>query len=193
MMTSRSEYRLLLRQDNSDERLTPIGRRAGLVSDEQYAFYLKKKDLIDSEKSRLENTYISKETASNFLEKNGKDAAKSGVSLADLIRRPDFDYDSILELDDDRPNLPKTVILSASTDIKYAGYVKRQINEVKKYEKIESKRIPNDISYNEIKGLRLEAAQKLEKLKPLTIGQASRISGVNPADISVLLIYLGIK
>ena len=193
MMTSRSEYRLLLRQDNSDERLTPIGRRAGLVSDRQFAAYLEKKQLIDSEKERLENTYLSKDKATEFLTRYGKDPAKSGVSLADMIRRPDFDYDTIAELDENRPALSKKVILTATTDIKYAGYVKRQLNEVKKYEKIESKKLPQDLDYKNIKGLRIEAAQKLEKIKPLTVGQASRISGVNPADISVLLIYLGIK
>jgi len=193
MMTSRSEYRLLLRQDNADERLTPIGRRAGLVSDDQYAKFLAKKEEIAKEKERLETTYISKEKATDFLVNKGQDPAKSGVSLADLIRRPDFDYDQIAELDVDRPSLPKDVILTASTDIKYAGYVKRQLAEVKKYEKIESKPLPRDLDYLNIKGLRIEAAQKLDKLKPLTVGQASRISGVNPADISVLLIYLGIK
>ena len=193
MMTSRSEYRLLLRQDNSDQRLTPIGRNAGLVSDAQYEAFLDKQNMINAEKERLENTYISKEKASEFLVKYGKDPAKSGVSLADMLRRPDFDYDIISELDDSRPRLPKNVILTASTDIKYAGYVKRQLNEVKKYEKIESRSLPTDINYLEIKGLRIEAAQKLDKIRPMTIGQASRISGVNPADISVLLIYLGIK
>ena len=193
MMTSRSEYRLLLRQDNSDERLTPIGRRAGLVSDEQYAKYLQKKQLIEAEKERLESTYLSKDKATEFLVRYGKDPAKSGVSLADMLRRPDFDYDIIAELDVNRPVLPKNVILTASTDIKYAGYVKRQLDEVKKYEKIESKRLPQDLDYLNIKGLRIEAAQKLDKIKPMTVGQASRISGVNPADISVLLIYLGIK
>ena len=193
MMTSRSEYRLLLRQDNSDERLTPIGRRAGLVSDRQFTAYLVKKQLIEAEKERLESTYLSKDKATEFLTRYGKDPAKSGVSLADMIRRPDFDYDTIAELDENRPELSKKVILTATTDIKYAGYVKRQLNEVKKYEKIESKKLPHDLDYKNIKGLRIEAAQKLEKIKPLTIGQASRISGVNPADISVLLIYLGIK
>jgi tRNA uridine 5-carboxymethylaminomethyl modification enzyme len=193
MMTSRSEYRLLLRQDNSDARLTPIGRKAGRVSDAQFKVFSNKQNMIEAEKERLENTYISKERATEFLAKYGKDAAKSGVSLADMIRRPDFDYETIAELDDSRPELPKSVILTASTDIKYAGYVKRQLNEVKKYEKIESKSLPSDINYREIKGLRIEAAQKLDKIRPMTIGQASRISGVNPADISVLLIYLGIK
>ena len=193
MMTSRSEYRLLLRQDNADQRLTPIGRRAGLVSDEQFEFYINKQKQIEEEKQRLEITHISKEKATNFLEKHGKEPAKSGVSLADLIRRPDFDYNSISELDVDRPKLSKTVILSAETDIKYAGYVKRQLIEVKRYEKLETKALPKDLDYLNIKGLRIEAAQKLDKIRPLTFGQASRISGVNPADISVLLIYLGIK
>lgn len=193
MMTSRSEYRLLLRQDNADERLTPIGRRAGLVSDKQYEKFLAKRNAIAKEKERLETTYISKEKATEFLVNKGQDPAKSGVSLADLIRRPDFDYDQIAELDIDRPILPKDVVLTASTDIKYAGYVKRQLAEVKKYEKIEAKPLPRDLEYLGIKGLRIEAAQKLDKIRPLTVGQASRISGVNPADISVLLIYLGIK
>jgi tRNA uridine 5-carboxymethylaminomethyl modification enzyme len=193
MMTSRSEYRLLLRQDNADKRLTPIGRRAGLVSDEQFEAYNHKQQMINDEKERLENTYISKERATEFLTRHKKDAAKSGVSLADLIRRPDFDYESIKELDDQRPDVPQNVVLSASTDIKYAGYIKRQLNEVQKYRRIEEKRLPSDLDYMRIKGLRIEAAQKLSKIKPITVGQASRISGVNPADISVLLIYLGIK
>ncbi len=193
MMTSRSEYRLLLRQDNADQRLTPIGRRAGLVSDEQYEFFTYKQKQIDDEKQRLENTHISKEKATLFLGKHEKEPAKSGVSLADLIRRPDFDYNSICELDISRPDLPKSVIIAAETDIKYAGYVKRQLTEVRRYEKLETKSLPKELDYLNIKGLRIEAAQKLDKIRPLTIGQASRISGVNPADVSVLLIYLGIK
>ena len=193
MMTSRSEYRLLLRQDNSDARLTPIGHRAGLVSDAQFEHFTKKQALIEAEKERLETTYISKEKATEFLVSKGLDAAKSGVSLADLLRRPDLNYDLIACVDEDRPHLTSDVVLTASTDIKYAGYVKRQLAEVQKYEKLESKQLPPDIDYKSVKGLRLEAAQKLDKIKPLTIGQASRISGVNPADISVLLIYLGIK
>ena len=193
MMTSRSEYRLLLRQDNADERLTEIGRRVGLVGDDQYNFYLTKQNAIKSEIERLENTYISKDLATDFLVRFGKDPAKSGVSLADLIRRPDFSYDLIAELDPDRPNLTKDVILTVETNIKYSGYVKKQMLEVKKYEKLESKLLPSDVDYAEIKGLRIEAAQKLNKFRPQTIGQASRISGVNPADISVLLIYLGVK
>lgn len=193
MMTSRSEYRLLLRQDNSDMRLTPIGRAAGLVSDEQYSRFLQRKEQIEKEKDRLEKTYISKEKASDFLEKHGKDAAKSGVSLADLIRRPDFDYWQIAELDESRPELDRSVILTATTDIKYAGYEKRQLSEVEKRVKLDKKQLSPDIDYLSIKGLRTEAAQKLNAIKPLTIGQASAISGVNPADISVLLIYLSVK
>ena len=193
MMTSRSEYRLLLRQDNSDERLTPIGIKAGLVSEEQKEFFEAKQRLIAEETERLENTYISKEKATKFLRKNGLDAAKSGVSLADLLRRPEFDYRSIEKVDVNRPKLPIFISSTASTNIKYAGYVKKQLLEVKKQEKLESKTLPSSINYLEIKGLRIEAAQKLEKIKPLTVGQASRISGVSPADISVLLVYLGIR
>lgn len=193
MMTSRSEYRLLLRQDNADSRLTEIGRRAGLVKDAQMAHYEAKQKAISKEIERLERTHISKDTASTFLSDQGKDPAKSGVSLADLIRRPDFDYDTIACLDKERQVLPKEVVLSVNTEIKYAGYAKKQLAEVKKYEKLESKPLSIDLDYLSIKGLRIEAAQKLDKFKPLTIGQASRISGVNPADISVLLIYLGIK
>ena len=193
MMTSRSEYRLLLRQDNADMRLTPLGRTAGLVGDSQYEHFLSKQALIESEKERLENTYISREKATEFLEKNGKEPAKSGLSLADLLRRPDFDYGMMSEIDESRIPLPKEVILTASTDIKYAGYVKKQLTEVKKYEKFEKRALSPDLDYLSIRGLRIEAAQKLSKIKPLTIGQASRISGVNPADISVLLVYLGIR
>ncbi len=193
MMTSRSEYRLLLRQDNADVRLTPLGYRAGLVGEEQYAYFTKKQAEINKETERLESTYISKELASRFLTARGAEPAKSGVSLADLIRRPDFDYETIEELDQNRPDLPKMIYSTAATNIKYAGYVKRQLAEVKRYEKLESKALSPTLDYLSIKGLRIEAAQKLDKVKPLTLGQASRISGVNPADISVLLVYLGIK
>ncbi len=193
MMTSRSEYRLLLRQDNSDSRLTPIGRRAGLVNDEQFKFFERKQVLIAQETERLEATHLSRNHATEFLTKHGDEPAKSGVSLADLLRRPGFDYDLISEVDKERPCLPSEVTLTASTNIKYAGYVKKQLTEVKKQEKLETKALPYDTDYLSIKGLRIEAAQKLSKIKPLTIGQASRISGVSPADISVLLVYLGIK
>ena len=193
MMTSRSEYRLLLRQDNVDARLTPIAIRSGLVSKAQKEAFESKMALVDAEKERLENTRISKEKASEFLIKQGQDAAKSGVSMADLLRRPEIDYDTIAEVDINRPKLPKSVSLTASTDIKYAGYVKRQLSEVAKLARLETKSLSPEIDYTKILGLRLEAAQKLNNIKPLTIGQASRISGVSPADISVLLIYLGIR
>ncbi len=193
MMTSRSEYRLLLRQDNTDARLTPIAIRCGLVSDAQKDAFETKMALVEAEKERLENTRISKEKATEFLIKQGMDGAKSGVSMADLLRRPDLDYDKIAEVDINRPKLPKSVSLTASTDIKYAGYVKRQLGEVAKLSRLEAKALSPDLDYTKILGLRLEAAQKLNNIKPLTIGQASRISGVSPADISVLLIYLGIR
>lgn len=193
MMTSRSEYRLLLRQDNADIRLTPIGRHVGLVSDGQYEAFLERKELIEQEKERLENTFISKEMASEFLTGHGLEPSKSGVSLASLLRRPEFDYDSIRELDADRTALPRSVCLTASTDIKYAGYEKRQLAEVEKRAKLERRRLSADIDYLSIRGLRLEAAQKLDEIRPLTVGQAAAISGVNPADISVLLIYLGLR
>ena len=193
MMTSRSEYRLLLRQDNADFRLTPIGRCVGLVSDEQYSHYVARREMIDSEVERLETTYVSKECASELLVSMGKEEAKSGVSLADFLRRPDFNYAVIASIDAGRKALPRSIVLSVETEIKYAGYVKKQLAEVKKYEKLESKAIPADINYFAVRGLRIEAAQKLDRIKPLTFGQASRISGVNPADISVLLVYFGIK
>ena len=193
MMTSRSEYRLLLRQDNTDARLTPIAIRCGLISDAQKEAFETKMALVEAEKERLENTRISKEKATEFLIKQGMDGAKSGVSMADLLRRPDLDYDKIAEVDTKRPKLPKSVSLTASTDIKYAGYVKRQLGEVAKLSRLEAKALSPELDYTKILGLRLEAAQKLNNIKPLTIGQASRISGVSPADISVLLIYLGIR
>jgi len=193
MMTSRSEYRLLLRQDNADTRLTPIGRSSGLVSDAQFDRFINKQTKIKAEMARLENTHVSKDAATELLASLGKDPAKSGASLADLLRRPDFDYETIAILDKTRPELPRDIIYCSTTEIKYAGYVKRQLAEVKRYERLEAKALPCDINYFEVKGLRIEAAQKLDKIKPLTFGQASRISGVNPADISVLLVYLGIK
>ena len=193
MMTSRSEYRLLLRQDNVDARLTPIAMRCGLISEAQIKAFEEKMALVEAEKERLESTRMSKEKATEFLVKQGKDPAKSGVSLADLLRRPEIDYDTITEVDTNRPSLPRSVTLTASTDIKYAGYVKRQLSEVAKLARLETKALSPDLDYTKILGLRLEAAQKLNQIKPLTIGQASRISGVSPADISVLLIYLGIR
>ncbi len=193
MMTSRSEYRLLLRQDNADARLTPKGYAAGLISEEQYASFLKKQDLIQQEILRLQQTHGSPELFNPFLERRGMAPLHSGASLADLLRRPDVTYEMLAEVDCDRPSLPLRVIMTVEVTIKYEGYIKRQLREVERHERLETKRLPDGLDYASIKGLRLEAAQKLAKIRPATVGQASRISGVNPADISVLLIYLGMK
>ena len=190
MMTSRSEYRLLLRQDNADARLTPKGYAAGLISEERYAEFLAKQAAIESEIERLNTTHYSPEHCNPFLIREGLTPLQSGASLADLLRRPQISYAALAEIDDCRPALPLRVINTVEVTIKYEGYVKRQINEVARHERLEKKRLPEDIDYMLVKGLRIEAAQKLQKLRPLTIGQASRISGVNPADVSVLLIYL---
>ncbi|MBE6530001.1 MAG: tRNA uridine-5-carboxymethylaminomethyl(34) synthesis enzyme MnmG [Ruminococcaceae bacterium] len=192
MMTSRSEYRLLLRQDNADARLTPIGYKAGLVSKKQYEIFLQKQERIATEKTRLESTYVSPESANDFLESIEETALKSGASLADLLRRPAVTYEKLKEIDLQRPNLARIERMTVENDIKYAGYVTRQTAEIARQHKLEEKKLPPDLCYRDINGLRIEAAQKLEKIRPLTVGQASRISGVNPADISVLLIYLGL-
>lgn len=193
MMTSRAEYRLLLRQDNADARLTKKGYDAGLVSEEQYQKYLKKQALVDAEIERLNTTYISPLVLNPFLQKLGLPEINGGFSLADLLRRPELTYESIAPLDKKRPKMPPRVVTTVEVSVKYEGYIKRQIAEVERHAKLEVKTLPEDIDYKQIKGLRIEAAQKLSSVRPLTIGQASRISGVNPADISVLLIYLGLK
>ena len=193
MMTSRSEYRLLLRQDNADLRLTPIGYEAGLISEERYQAFLSKKALEEAEIERLEHTYISPAVANPYLSSINEAPLKSGASLADLLRRPAITYKQLGRIDPDRPSLPRSVALTAEINIKYAGYVSKQLSEIERQKKLEQKMLPENIDYKEIKGLRIEAAQKLNQIRPRTIGQASRISGVNPADISVLLIYLGIK
>ena len=192
MMTSRSEYRLLLRQDNADARLTPIGYRAGLITEAQYQHFLQKHERIESEKARLEATFVSPEAANAFLERIGETPLKSGASLADLLRRPAVTYETLDEIDQNQPELCRSERMTVANDVKYAGYVSRQSAEIARQQRLEEKRLPPDICYREIAGLRIEAAQKLEQIRPLTIGQASRISGVNPADISVLLIYLGL-
>ncbi len=193
MMTSRSEYRLLLRQDNADLRLTPIGYKAGLVTEDRYARFSAKKEAIDAEIERLNNTYISPEKANPFLREHEMPDIISGVSLGDLIRRPQLDYESIAVLDKKRPPLPRAVKNTVEVNIKYEGYIRKQKAEIARMEKLEEKKLPADIDYKSLRGLRIEAAQKLDAFRPMTVGQASRISGVNPADISVLLIYLGLK
>ncbi|MBQ9080987.1 MAG: tRNA uridine-5-carboxymethylaminomethyl(34) synthesis enzyme MnmG [Clostridia bacterium] len=193
MMTSRSEYRLLLRQDNADVRLTPRGREVGLISDERYTKFTQKCALIEQETYRLEHTHLSPDAVNAFLVERGETPVSSGVSLADLIRRPGLSYEDIAPLDAARPSLPRAVKLTVGINIKYEGYIRREQAEVARHLKLESFRLPADVDYSSIRGLRIEAAQKLAKFRPETIGQASRISGVNPADISVLLIYFGKK
>ncbi len=190
MMTSRSEYRLLLRQDNADFRLTPIGHKIGLVSDERYNEYLAKQKAINEEVERAKNTTISPTDQLNgILCECGTTPVTTGVRLADLLRRPQLSYKHLEPVDKTRGNVPLDIISCAEVIIKYDGYIKRQIAEVEKFSKTESIKLPHDIDYLSIKGLRLEARQKLDKIKPENIGQASRISGVSPADITVLLIY----
>ena len=193
MMTSRSEYRLLLRQDNADARLTPKGYAAGLISEERYAAFLEKQRLVEAEIARLRSTHYSPDYCNPFLTAHGMTPVGSGVSLADLLRRPDLTYEMLAEIDPDRPSLPLRVRTTVEVSVKYEGYIRRQISEVQRHEKLEARRLPEDLDYASIRGLRLEAAQKLAQVRPLTVGQASRISGVNPADVSVLLIYLGLR
>ena len=193
MMTSRSDYRLLLRQDNADERLTEKGYAAGLVTEEQYKSFCEKMALVEAEKERLEHTFVSPEKADALLVSLGQPPLVSGSSLADLLRRPQISYADLAAIDQGRPELPPRALTTVEVSIKYAGYIKRQEAEVARQARLEAKKLPADIDYAEVRGLRLEAAQKLNKIRPESIGQASRISGVNPADISVLLIYLGIK
>ena len=191
VMTSRSEYRLLLRQDNADRRLTEIGRRVGLIDDERYDRFLEKKSMIASEMKRIEETVIApSEKVNEFLRNNSSTELKTGAKLAELLRRPELDYEMLAEIDTERPNLPRAVSYAAAVEIKYKGYIKRELSEVEKQKKLESKAIPADMDYNKVIGLRLEAREKLSSIRPMNIGQASRISGVSPADVSVLLIYL---
>lgn len=191
MMTSRAEYRLLLRQDNADLRLRKYGHRVGLVSDELYEKTLEKERIIRSEIERVSHTHVgTSEKVEAFLEEMHSTPLKNGVSLADLIRRPELDYRSIAPIDPDRPEVSDAVAEQISINIKYEGYIRRQEKQVEAFRKKESKIIPEDIDYEEVKSLRIEARQKLEKYRPANIGQASRISGVSPSDISVLLVYL---
>ena len=193
MMTSRSEFRLLLRQDNADQRLTPIGHACGLVSNQRFETFLTKKEAIEAEKARLETTHLGPDAVNPLLESMGLEKVKSGVSLGDLLRRPQITYEDLTPIDLRRPALAPEIIKTVETDVKYAGYIKRELAEVERQKKLENKFIPEDMDYGKIKGLRLEAGQKLATFRPATVGQASRISGVSPADISVLLLYLGIK
>lgn len=190
MMTSRAEYRLLLRQDNADIRLRKIGHEIGLVSDEEYEHLLRKMDDIQSEIKRLEKTVIGvSDRVQMFLEKYGSTLLKSGITLAELVKRPELDYVKLAKLDEGRPELPDDVREQVNIEIKYEGYIKRQMQQVAQFKKLEDKKLPEDFDYSEVNSLRREAVQKLNKVQPATIGQASRISGVSPADISVLLVH----
>ena len=191
MMTSRSEYRLLLRQDNADERLSPVGYEIGLLSDEKYNAFLKRKALKDAEVERVESVFLApSEELNKLLEEKGTVPIKTGVRLSDLIRRPQLDYLSLAPFDKERPDLPLEIAERVETEIKYSGYIERQAAQVKETQRLENRKLSENINYDDIKGLRLEAVEKLKKVKPQSIGQASRISGVSPADITVLMIYL---
>ena len=212
MMTSRAEYRLLLRQDNADQRLTRIGHKVGLISDERYQYLLDKEDIIISEVERLEHTNVgANQEVQDVLAEYGSTPLSNGTTLAELIRRPELSYEGLEKIDknrdvfhkcedkctnyvdNSRKNVDKLVhevVEQININIKYDGYIKRQQKQVEQFKKLETKRIPDDINYDEIKSLRIEAVQKLKQYRPISIGQASRISGVSPADISVLLVYL---
>lgn len=191
MMTSRAEYRLLLRQDNADLRLREKGYQAGLISKDQYDALLQKKKQIEEEIKRIKEVKIGAAKANQkFLERHGSATLKTGVSLAELLCRPELDYNSLAELDPERKELDPSVIEQVEIEIKYEGYIERQLRQVEQFKKMEKKHIPDDIDYDDVSSLRLEARQKLKSFHPVSVGQASRISGVSPADISVLLVYL---
>lgn len=191
MMTSRSEYRLVLRQDNADSRLTPIGRKIGLISDERWERFNKKQELIKAELKRVKATVIApSEKVNEILVSRETSAINTGVRLIDLIKRPQLGYDALSEIDENRPNIDRNIFEQVETEIKYEGYIKRQLIVIDQVRRLECKILPENIDYNAIDGLRLEAREKLTKVRPENIGQASRISGVSPADISVLVIYL---
>ena len=190
IMTSRAEYRLVLRQDNADERLTEKGYALGLVSEERYQRYLSKKQEVEREISRLKNTSVTPSDASQYLEERGSSPLQNRVSLYDLLRRPEIDYDSLAEIDPERPQLSSHARDCVQVRIKYQGYITKQLQQIERFKKLEDKKLSPDLDYDGIRGLRLEAAQKLGRIRPLSVGQAARISGVSPADINVLLIYL---
>ena len=191
MMTSRAEYRLLLRQDNADLRLREKGYQVGLVTQEQYDYIQWKKEKIEEETQRMEHVHVGAvKEVQEILEQYGSTPLKNGISLGDLIRRPELSYDIVAPLDKKRPELPYDVREQININIKYDGYIRRQLKQVEGFKKLENKKLPKDIDYDAISGLRIEAKQKLNAYRPISIGQASRIAGVSPADISVLLVYM---
>lgn len=192
MMTSRAEYRLLLRQDNADMRLTGIGHEIGLIDDERYEKLLEKERLIEEEVERMKKTTVgARAEVQELLAKYESTPLQSGTTLAELLKRPELSYEIIKDIDKDRKELPEDVKEQVNIELKYEGYIKRQLRQVEQYKKLQNKKIPEDIDYDDVYSLRKEAVQKLKELRPASVGQASRISGVSPADISVLLIYLG--
>ena len=191
MMTSRSEYRLILRQDNADVRLTPLGREIGLITDERWNKYLHKQELKKEEYKRIKNTVLSPtDELNNILVSRETSEVTTGVRMIDLLKRPQLNYDCLTEVDKDRPDIDHNIFEQVEIEIKYEGYIKKQLEQVEKMRKLEKKILPKDVDYKTVTGLRLEAQEKLNNVKPDNIGQASRISGVSPADISVLLIWL---
>ncbi len=194
MMTSRAEYRLLLRQDNADLRLTKTGYEVGLIDEERYQKLLRKEEMIEEEIKRVSHTNVgTSEQVQELLKAFGSTPLTSGTTLAELIRRPELSYEKLEPIDIDRPDIPIDVKEQVNINIKYDGYIKRQMRQVEQFKKLENKKIPDDINYDEIQSLRIEAKQKLNQIRPASIGQASRISGVSPADVSVLLVYLGAR
>lgn len=191
MMTSRAEYRLLLRQDNADQRLTEIGYEVGLIDEKRYLHLKEKEEQIQKEIERLQHVNVgTSEAVQGLLEKYESTPLNSGITLAELIRRPELDYDALAPIDEERPELSDEVTEQVNINIKYDGYISRQLKQVEQFKKLETKRIPDSIDYDDVKSLRIEAVQKLKQYRPISIGQASRISGVSPADISVLLVYM---
>lgn len=193
MMTSRSEYRLLLRQDNADERLTPIGYEVGLISEERYQKFLKKMEMIDKEVERISSIVLPPAVINPILEANGTTPVATGLRMSDAIKRPEINYEKLASVDVDRVPLPKDVTEEAEIRLKYDGYIKRQEMQAEQFKKMENRLLPEDADYMNIHGLRIEARQKLDKIRPKSLGQASRISGVSPSDVSVLVIWLESK
>ena len=190
MMTSRAEYRLLLRQDNADERLTPFGYKIGLISEERYKKFLEKMDMIENEIKRVTSVIVPPKDANPLLEQYNSTAVKTGIRLSDMIKRPELDYEKLAPVDHNRPTLPDAVCEQVEIKLKYDGYIKRQIAQAEQFKKMEEKLLPENQDYSDIHGLRLEARQKLNKIQPKSLGQASRISGVSPSDMSVLIVWL---
>ena len=194
MMTSRSEYRLVLRQDNADQRLTPLGRELGLISDERWEKFQCKQEQMAAELKRVQSTTLApSEQLNEILVSRGTSPISTGVKLSELLKRPQITYEDLAPVDPNRPDVPVAVLENVEIQLKYEGYIKRQLADIEEARRLERKRLPQDVEYGEIKGLRLEAIEKLNKVRPENIGQAGRISGVSPADISVLLIWLASK